>query len=138
MTIRGLVLLAHGARDPSWATPFAAVAAHVRAKAPEAVVRLAFLELMSPRLEEVGYELADLGCTRVDVVPVFLGMGGHVRRDVPAQVDKLRQSHAGVVWTLHDAVGETAHVIAALADAAIDLAGLGFAPGHHPLDGTAT
>ena len=138
MTIRGLVLLAHGARDPSWATPFEAVAAHVRAKAPEALVRLAFLELMSPRLEEVGYELADLGCTRVDIVPVFLGMGGHVRRDVPLQVDKLRQSHAGVVWTLHDAVGETAHVIAALADAAIDLAGLGFAPSHHPLDGTAT
>jgi sirohydrochlorin cobaltochelatase len=138
MTVRGLILLAHGARDPAWATPFEAVVARVRTKAPEAIVRLAFLELMTPRLEDVGYELADLGCTRVDVVPVFLGMGGHVRRDVPAQVDKLRQSHAGVVWTLHDAVGETAHVIAALADAAIDLAGLGFAPGHHPLDGIAT
>jgi hypothetical protein len=61
-----------------------------------------------------------------------------VRRDVPAQLDKLRESHAAVVWTLHDALGETAHVIAALADAAIDLAGLGFAPGHHPLDGIGT
>jgi sirohydrochlorin cobaltochelatase len=138
MTIRGLVLLAHGARDPSWATPFEAVVARVRAKAPEAVVRLAYLELMTPRLEDVGYELADLGCTRVDVVPVFLGMGGHVRRDVPTQVARLRESHAGIVWTLHDAVGETAHVIAALADAAIDLAGLGFAHGHHPMDGLAT
>jgi len=138
MTVRGLILLAHGARDPAWATPFEAVVARVRTKAPEAIVRLAFLELMTPRLEDVGYELADLGCTRVDVVPVFLGMGGHVRRDVPAQLARLRESHAGIAWTLHDAVGETAHVIAALADAAIDLAGLGFAPGHHPLDGIAT
>jgi sirohydrochlorin cobaltochelatase len=138
MSIRGLILLAHGARDPSWATPFEAVAARVRTKAPEAVVRLAFLELMTPRLEEAGCELADLGCTRVDVVPVFLGMGGHVRRDVPAQLAKLREAHAATVWTLHDALGETPHVIAALADAAIDLAGLGFAPGHHPLDGIAT
>ncbi len=138
MTIRGLVLLAHGARDPAWATPFEAVVERVRAKAPGAVVRLAFLELMTPGLHDAGAELAALGCTRVDVVPVFLGMGGHVRRDVPAQLDQLRQSHPAVAWTLHGAVGETPHVIAALADAAIDLAGLGFAPGHHPLDGIAT
>jgi len=139
MTLRrGLILLAHGARDPSWAAPFEAVAARVRTRAPEAVVRLAFLELMAPAMEDVGAELAGLGCTRVDVLPVFLGAGGHVRRDVPAQLAQLREAHAGIVWTLHDALGETPHVIAALADAAIDLAGLGFAPGHHPLDGLAT
>ena len=137
-TRRGLILLAHGARDPSWAVPFEAVAARVHTRVPEAVVRLAFLELMAPAIEDVGAELAGLGCTRVDVVPVFLGGGGHVRRDVPAQLAKLRVAHADVVWTLHDALGETPHVIAALADAAIDLAGLGFAPGHHPLDGLAT
>lgn len=124
MTIRGVVLLAHGARDPSWATPFEAVVARVRAQAPEAHVRLAFLELMSPRLEEVGKELAGLGCTQVDVVPLFLGMGGHVRRDVPLQLSGLRESHAGVAWNLHEAVGETARVIAALADAALSLSGL--------------
>ena len=138
MTVRGLILLAHGARDPAWATPFEAVVARVRAKAPEAVVRLAFLELMTPRLEDVGAELAGLGCTRVDVVPVFLGMGGHVRRDVPAQLATLHAAHPEVAWTLHPAVGEAPHVIAALADTAVDLAGLGFAPGHHPLDGIAT
>ena len=138
MTVRGLILLAHGARDPAWATPFEAVVARVRTKAPEAVVRLAFLELMTPRLEEAGAELAGLGCTRVDVVPVFLGMGGHVRRDVPEQLATLRAARPEVVWTLHPAVGETPRVIAALADTAVDLAGLGFAPGHHPLDGIAT
>ena len=135
---RGIILLAHGARDPAWAAPFEAVAARVRTRAPEAVVRLAFLELMSPSLAQAGAELAGLGCARVDVVPVFLGGGGHVRRDVPAQVDALRAAHATVAWTLHDALGETPHVIAALADAAIDLAGLGFGPTHHPLDGLAT
>jgi sirohydrochlorin cobaltochelatase len=135
---RGLVLLAHGARDPAWATPFEAVVARVRERAPEAIVRLAFLELMSPRLDEAGHELAGLGCTRIDVVPVFLGMGGHVRRDVPAQLETLRHAHPGIAWALHDAVGETPHVIVAMADAAIELAGLGFAPGHHPLDGIAT
>jgi sirohydrochlorin cobaltochelatase len=137
MSRRGVILLAHGARDPSWAAPFEAVAVRVRERAPDAVVRLAFLELMPPSLVETGAELAGLGCTRVDVVPVFLGGGGHVRRDVPAQVAQLRDAHSNVAWILHDALGETPHVIAALADSALELAGLGFTT-HDPRDGTAT
>ena len=120
----GLVLLAHGARDPAWATPFEAIATRVRAAAPGAHARLAFLELMTPGLDEVAEELVHLGCTRVDVVPVFLGMGGHVRRDVPAQLDALRARHAKVDWRLHPALGESATVIAALADAALAAADL--------------
>lgn len=138
MSTRGLILLAHGARDPSWATPFEAMVARVRERAPDAQVRLAFLELMSPRLAEAGAELAAFGCTRIDVVPAFLGTGSHVRRDVPAQLDVLRQAHRDIVWKLHDSLGETPHVITALADAAVDLAELGFASGHSPLDGIGT
>ena len=124
MANRGLVLLAHGARDPAWATPFEAVAARVRERAPDAQVRLAFLELMTPTLADAARELAGLGCASIDVVPAFLGMGGHVRRDVPAQIEKLRQAHPAITWTLHEALGETPRVIAALADATLDLAGL--------------
>ena len=50
----------------------------------------------------------------------------------------MREAHPGVAWTLHPALGETPHVIAALADAAIDLAGLSFASAHSPLDGIGT
>jgi len=135
---RGLVLLAHGARDPIWATPFEAVAARVRERAPAARVRLAFLELMEPGLDEAADALVAEGCVRIDIVPVFLGMGGHVRRDVPAQLDQLRARHPAIAWTLHPALGETAHVVAALADSALALSGLGIAHGHHPQDGTAT
>jgi sirohydrochlorin cobaltochelatase len=118
--------------------PFEAVVERMRARSPETQVRLAFLELMTPGMAEAGAELAGLGCVRVDVVPAFLGAGGHVRRDLPAQLDRLRATHPAVAWTLHLALGETPQVIAALADAAIDLAGLGFAPGPHPLDGMGT
>jgi sirohydrochlorin cobaltochelatase len=121
---RGLVLLAHGARDPAWAAPFEATAARVRERAPGTAVRLAFLELMAPGLDAAAGELAALGCRRVDVVPMFLGMGGHVRRDVPTQVEALRRAHPGVDFALHEAVGETPRVIAAIAEAALACAGL--------------
>jgi sirohydrochlorin cobaltochelatase len=115
----GLVLLAHGARDGAWRTPFDAIADRVRSRAPDLDVRLAFLELMPPDLAAAGDALARGGCTHVDIVPLFLGMGGHVRRDVPELVARLRERHPAVGWVLHDAVGETAGVIAALADAAL-------------------
>ncbi len=116
----GLILFAHGARDPRWALPFEAVAAQVRAAQPGVQVRLAFLELMAPSLPDMGAELAGLGCERVDVLPLFLGAGGHVRRDLPALVEGLRQAFPAVQFRLHHAAGETAPVIHALALAALD------------------
>ena len=50
----GLLLFAHGARDPRWAAPFEAVAAAVRGARPGTPVQLAYLEFMSPTLLEAG------------------------------------------------------------------------------------
>jgi sirohydrochlorin cobaltochelatase len=59
--------------------------------------------------------LAAAGCQRVEVLPLFLGAGGHVRRDLPLLLEGLRARHAGMRWTLHPAVGETAALIDAMA-----------------------
>jgi sirohydrochlorin cobaltochelatase len=115
----GLVLFAHGARDPRWATPFEAVAAAVRTARPDVPVRLAFLELMKPDLETAAGELVEAGCAGVAVVPLFLGSGGHVRGDLPALVARLRSRHPGVEFALHPAVGEHPAVVDAMARAAI-------------------
>jgi sirohydrochlorin cobaltochelatase len=81
-------------------------------------VRLAFLELMTPTLPAAAAELAAAGCTAVAIVPLFLGAGGHVRRDLPALLDRLRGDWPQVRWALHPAVGELDPVIQAMADAA--------------------
>ncbi|WP_294638684.1 CbiX/SirB N-terminal domain-containing protein [uncultured Aquabacterium sp.] len=125
----GVLLFAHGARDPNWARPFEAAAEALRARAREqgndalAVrVRLAFLEFMTPDLLQAGRELAEAGCDQVTVVPLFLGAGGHVRKDLPRLMDELSTSHPGVTWRLSPAVGETTLLIQALADSAWQLA----------------
>ncbi|MDO9073319.1 MAG: CbiX/SirB N-terminal domain-containing protein [Rubrivivax sp.] len=115
----GLILFAHGARDPRWAAPFEAVAAQVRERAPGAPVRLAFLEFMSPSLPEAGAELAAAGCDAVAVLPMFLGAGGHVRKDLPLLLDALRAAHPGIDFSLHTAVGEQDIVMLAMADVAL-------------------
>ncbi|HET9976567.1 MAG TPA: CbiX/SirB N-terminal domain-containing protein [Burkholderiaceae bacterium] len=118
---RGLVLFAHGARDPRWAAPFDAIAAAVRARAPEVQVRLAFLELMAPDLGTAVDALVAEGCTAIDVLPLFLGTGGHLRRDLPPLVEAAAARHAGVTIALHGAAGEAPAMIAALAEHAVAL-----------------
>ncbi len=118
--ISGLILFAHGARDPRWAAPFEAVAAQVRQQRPDVAVRLAYLEIMTPSLADAGADLVAAGCQRVQVLPLFLGAGGHVRKDLPLLVDTLRAAHPGLAVTLLPAVGELPTVVAAMASAALD------------------
>ena len=115
----GLLLFAHGARDPRWALPFEAVTQRVRSRAPEVTVVLSFLEFMAPDLLAGGAELVEAGCTQVDVVPLFLGAGGHVRKDLPILMQTLAATHPTVAWRLGPAIGEVDSVVEAMADAAL-------------------
>ena len=91
----GLVLFAHGARDPRWGEPFERLLRRVRSLRPEMECRLAYLEIMKPDLDEATGELVALGCAEIRIVPVFLGEGGHVRRDLPQLLEDLRSKYPG-------------------------------------------
>lgn len=119
-TRQALILFAHGARAASWAAPFERLRELTQARMPGTAVHLAFLELMTPRLPElISSLLAGLpegAVLDATVVPVFLGQGGHVLRDLPLLVDELRQAHPQLRLKVVEAVGENASVLAAIAD----------------------
>jgi len=121
MAKSGLLMFAHGARDARWAAPFEQVVAKLRAARPTQPVCLAFLEFMTPDIRAAAAELVGEGCTRIDVLPLFLGAGGHVRKDLPPLLAELRALHAGVAFTLHPAVGEAPALIEAIAGIALGL-----------------
>ena len=130
MATQGLILFAHGARDPRWAAPFEAVAQQIRRQQPLVQLRLAYLELMTPSLQDAGAELCAAGCRQIDVLPMFLGTGGHLRKDLPPMMDRLREQHPAVRWRLHDAVGEQPRLRDAMAATALALLAQGdAAPG---------
>jgi sirohydrochlorin cobaltochelatase len=113
---RALVLFAHGARAASWAAPFERLRDEAQARLPGCQVSLAFLELMEPRLPDCVAQLAAGGVTEVTVVPVFLGQGGHLLRDLPALVETMRADHPGVRFKVVGAIGEDPGVLAAMTD----------------------
>jgi sirohydrochlorin cobaltochelatase len=74
---------------------------------------------MSPALVEAGVQLVAAGCTQVTVLPLFLGAGGHVRKDLPLLLERLRGACPAARFRLQPAVGEMASVVAAMAEAAL-------------------
>jgi sirohydrochlorin cobaltochelatase len=113
---QALVLFAHGARDPRWAIPFERLVERARNKRPDVSVSLAFLELMEPRLPAVVTELVKSGHEKISIVPVFLGQGGHVLRDLPPLIDELRVTFPQLEISLSHAVGEDESVQESIAD----------------------
>ena len=121
---QAILLFAHGSRDASWRAPFEAIFQEVKVR-HEGPVQLAFLEYMSPEFLEAVTELVAQGVTHVRVVPLFLAAGGHVRSCLPALVTEARQAHTGLQLTVLPPLGESAVLVSAFADFAVQPLGSG-------------
>ena len=113
---RALVLFAHGARAPSWAAPFERLRDATQARLPDCRVTLAFLELMEPRLPATVDALVQEGVDDISVVPVFLGQGGHLLRDLPELAEGIRARYPDLRLQVAGAIGEDPGVQAAMTD----------------------
>ncbi len=118
----GIVLFAHGSRDPLWHRPIEAVAAQIRQSSPGALVACAYLELSTPDLPAAVADLVAQGARAVRIVPMFLGVGRHAREDLPALVHDLRVQYHQIPILLQDAVGEDPRMVQLLAQIALDSA----------------
>ena len=117
---KGIILFAHGSRDPLWHRPIAAVAARIADTDPLAPVECAYLELSSPDLATACSRLLGSGVRAISIVPLFLGVGKHAREDLPLLVDAMRSQHPQIEFLLQPAVGEDQRLIHLLAEMALE------------------
>jgi sirohydrochlorin cobaltochelatase len=117
---RALVFLAHGSRDPAWKLPIEAIASRAGQLAPVLMTRCAYLEMTQPDLESCVRELAASAVTQISVVPVFLGMGQHVRTDLPRLLTGVRSLFPGIAVSMQNAVGDNAEVLDLIGKIAVD------------------
>jgi sirohydrochlorin cobaltochelatase len=113
---QGIVLFAHGSREPQWAQPLERLAQAVSQRSQAAVLP-AYLEHMTPTLDDAIAALVRQGAERIRVVPIFLGMGGHLKKDLPALVSAAREKHAPTSIELEPPIGDEQSVIDAIAAA---------------------
>lgn len=91
-----IVLFGHGSRVEEANEGVRTVARQIEEAGPYHHVRAAFLELGQPDLPGAVDEAVGAGFQRVIVIPFFLTMGVHLRRDLPNLVAPLKQKHPHV------------------------------------------
>jgi sirohydrochlorin cobaltochelatase len=115
----GLVLFAHGARDPRWAGTVEALASRIAHRSPGVAVAPAYLEFMAPDLAGAIDAMVARGVRCVVVAPVFLAAGGHVLRDLPDRLAGIAARHPGLSVRVEPALGSLPEVVEAMADACL-------------------
>ena len=113
--MRGIVLFAHGAKDPQWAEPFAAIRERVRAARPEYPIEIAYLEIMSPTLEEAIDAVIAEGASAVIVFPLFMAQGAHLKKDLPRILEEIRAARPHIPISLEPPIGEVPEILGAIA-----------------------
>jgi sirohydrochlorin cobaltochelatase len=115
----GIILFAHGSRDPQWRLPIEAVARQITQRQPGNLVSCAYLELCLPSLPDAATDLIAAGARKIRVFPLFLGVGKHAREDLPLLISELRAAHPSVTVELLPTAGESDKLISLMADIAL-------------------
>ena len=114
--MNGWILFAHGSSDPDWARPMRGVAERVAKKLGPDAVAIAFLERQQPSLEDAAAGLIRSGASTITVIPMFLGIGGHLKKDLPLLIEAMRARWADIEFRLTAPIGESELVANAIAD----------------------
>ena len=70
-SMKAIILFGHGARDVRWREPFDRLVALWKAQHPDALVQLAFLEMMDPSLEAAVTSLTSAGASNCSRASLF-------------------------------------------------------------------
>lgn len=108
------IAVAHGSRDPRSAATMSALVDEIARVRPDLEVRLAFLDLNTPSVEQVIDVVAAQGHTEAVVVPLLLGSAFHARVDLPGMLASARNRHPLLRIVQADVLGADERLIGAL------------------------
>lgn len=92
----GVMICGHGSRDVEATTEFALLARHLGERLPQYPVESGYLEFALPVIRTGLDKLKDQGVTRILAVPGMLFAAGHVKNDLPWELNSFAADNDGV------------------------------------------
>ncbi|QBJ95014.1 sirohydrochlorin chelatase [Rhodococcus sp. ABRD24] len=111
-----LIAVAHGSRDPRSARVVTAAVAAIRARRPDLDVRVCFLDLNAPSVDQVIDAVATEGHSTAVVVPLLLGSAFHARVDLPGVLAAARARHPQLAIVQSNVLGHDHRLVDAVRD----------------------
>ena len=107
----GILVVGHGSRREEANADVRNAARLIAGRASFACVEPAFLEIVSPTIEEGFARLVRRGADHVIVHPYFLSPGRHTRGDIPVDVQAAASRHPGVTYRITEPLAAHPSVI---------------------------
>ena len=92
----GIILFAHGSPVEEANEGVRELAAKIEGDGPYQYVRAAFLDGGEPDLPSAVKQAAEAGIDQIIIIPYFLTVGLHLRRDMPKLVAAAQENHPTV------------------------------------------
>ncbi len=96
----GVLLFAHGSPVEEANLGVHDLAARIEAAGPYPYVRAVFLDSAQPNLDAGVTQAAEAGIKRLIIIPYFLTVGLHLRRDLPNLVTAARAKHPNMKFSV--------------------------------------
>ncbi|HYU21284.1 MAG TPA: sirohydrochlorin chelatase [Chloroflexota bacterium] len=122
MTDRALLLIAHGSRDADARDEYARIREALAQRLSDEVVVFSVLEFPDqdhlPSIQEGWRRCVAAGARRVVVLPFFLFPAGHVRDDLPGELEQARAKHLDATLELLPPLGPAEELLDVLEERA--------------------
>lgn len=92
----GVMICGHGSRDVEATEEFALLATHLRQRLPQYPVESGYLEFARPIIRTGLDALRDQGVNRILAVPAMLFAAGHVKNDLPWELNSFAAENPGI------------------------------------------
>ena len=113
------IVIAHGSRATDLVDAHQQVCDAVQARVGDEVsVAAAYLELTEPSIPDAIRQAVAVGATAIVLVPYFLHIGNHTRRDLPEILAAARAEHPGVDLVMADHLGLDSRLVELVVDRA--------------------
>ncbi len=89
----GIMICGHGSRDQGAVDEFGTLAGHLAKRFPDYEVESGFLEFATPVIRTGLDKLKDRGVDRIICVPGMLFAAGHVKNDLPSEINSFAHAH---------------------------------------------
>ncbi|MGE5502968.1 MAG: sirohydrochlorin chelatase [Actinomycetota bacterium] len=92
----GVMICGHGSRDVEAIAEFDRLAAHMKERLPQYAVESGYLEFARPVIKDGLEKLKAAGCARILAVPGMLFAAGHVKNDLPWEINSFAAANPGL------------------------------------------
>lgn len=114
--MKGILIIAHGSREPETVKTMEEVFSMVKEKLSHILMEQAYMEFCDVNLAKGLDKLVKQGADNIVVVPYFLFSGIHIREDIPHEIEEYLSVHPGIKVTLGHTLGADPRIAEVLCD----------------------